>query len=285
MPEYDKSLTEYINDLKSEDSKTRINAAIILGEWGNDRAVTPLIMALSHPDENTRRESVHALKEICNRRSIEPLLMLLKEEPTAEVKSEIAYALGSFTKYDFEIENLIDALEDEHPLVRQNAAFALGKTRRRKAVKYLIALLKKDENIKVQEMVIWALGEIKDKRAVPVLLKALSDERISIRKNAAYALGLFKEKSAINLLKNQLTKPGEAKEAAWALNRMLSDKEIKNVLKKAFQKVYRDKQGEDCVEICRVLINKDKDTAKKFIQDMLDDMDFAKYHRDLKYLY
>ncbi|NHJ47788.1 MAG: HEAT repeat domain-containing protein [Asgard group archaeon] len=285
MPDYEKSLTEYIKDLKSDDSKIRIKAAIILGEWGNDRAVTPLIAALSHPDENLRRESVHALKEICNRRSIEPLLDLLKTEPTAEVKSEIAYALGFFSKYTVEIDNLIDALSDEHPLVRQNAAFALGKIRRRKSVKKLISLLEKDTSIKVQEMVIWALGEIKDKRAVPVLLKAMKDDQISIRKNAAYALGLFKEKTAINLLKAQLTRPGEAKEAAWALNRILSDKETKSVLRKAFQKMFRDKQGEDCVEICRVLINKDKETTQRYINDMLDDMDFAPFHRDLKYLY
>jgi HEAT repeat protein len=285
LTEYDKQLKDYINDLNSDDSKTRLNAAIILGEWGNDRAVTPLIKALSHPDVNLRREAAHALKEIGNRRAIEPLLLLLKKEPTAEVRAEVAYVLGFFAKYNFEITYLIEALTDEHPLVRQNAAFSLGKTKRRKASKYLLGLLDKEDSIKVREMAIWALGEIKDKRAIPKLLVALEDEELSIRKNAAYVLGLFKEKTAVNLLKKQLLRPGETKEAAWALNQILDDKKVISLLKDAYRKLYKDKSAEDCVEVCRILINIDKETAQKYVNDMLEDVDFTEFHTDLKYLY
>ena len=74
MTEHEKTLTEYINELESDDPNVRIEAAVALGDWGNDRAVTPLIEALFHPDENMRRASARALKEISNRRSVETSL-------------------------------------------------------------------------------------------------------------------------------------------------------------------------------------------------------------------
>jgi len=64
MSEHEKTLTEYIHELESEDANVRIEAAVALGDWGNDRAVTPHIEALLHPAENLRRTAARAVKEI-----------------------------------------------------------------------------------------------------------------------------------------------------------------------------------------------------------------------------
>ena len=122
---HDKTLTEYFEDLKAEDPDTRIEAAIALGEWGNDRAVSPLLEALKHEDEDLRREAARALKEIGNKRAFNPLLKQLAKDSCVEVRAEIAFDLG-YLKVDAALDTLIKTLEDEHHLVRQNAAYALG---------------------------------------------------------------------------------------------------------------------------------------------------------------
>jgi HEAT repeat protein len=285
MSEHEKTLTEYIKELESEDPNVRIEAAVALGDWGNDRAVTPLIDILFHPDENTRRASARALKEISNRRSVEPLITVLLDDTSAEVRAEAAFALGYFTRLTFEIDGLLSALKDEHYLVRQNVAFALGRIKRRKAVKSLIEALQSDDNFHVREMAAWALGEIRDKRATEVLISALNDVRLSVRKNAAYALGRIQDSTAANALKLQIVKEGEAKDASWALSKILKKRDAISTLKDAYKKTRKENLIDDCIEICRTLFNLDSRTAEKFLKEMLEDETLAEYYDTIKSVY
>ncbi|MBN1328959.1 MAG: HEAT repeat domain-containing protein [Candidatus Heimdallarchaeota archaeon] len=282
MSNIEKTLIEYFTDLKSDDSKIRLAAATILGEWGNDRAVNPLHEALIHKDENLRRESARALKEICNKRSIEPLLERVIKDTSAEVRAEAAYALGFFKKYSPEVDPLILALEDSHYLVRQNAVFALGKIARRKSTIPLMNTLVKDENVNVREMVAWALGEINDKRAVPILVKSLDDSQLIVRKNAAFALGRLQDVSTIDPLKKHLLRENESKECAWALSRLLKKRAAIDVLKDAFKKMRKDGYIEDCIEIYKIINQLDKKIAESFIKDMLVDSHFSNYYEEIK---
>jgi len=179
---------------------------------------------------------------------------------------------------------LILALEDPHHLVRQNAAFALGKIARRKSTKPLMDLLIKDENVNVREMIAWALGELNDKRAVPVLIKSLEDSRLIVRKNAAFALGRLQDTSAVEPLKKHLLREHESKESAWALSRLLKKRVAVVVLKDAFKKMKKDDYIEDCIEICRIFNQLDKETAESFIKEMLADNRFSNYHEEIKLL-
>ncbi|NHJ33521.1 MAG: HEAT repeat domain-containing protein [Asgard group archaeon] len=285
MSEHEKTLTEYINELESEDANVRIEAAVALGDWGNDRAVTPLIEALFHPDENLRRESARALKEISNRRSVEPLITVLLDDTSAEVRAEAAFALGYFTRLTFEIDGLLQALKDEHYLVRQNVAFALGRIKRRKAVKDIISILQNDENYHVREMAAWALGEIRDKRAIEALISAFNDERITVRKNAAYALGRIQDNAATEALKLQVVREGESKDASWALSKILKKKDALAVLKDAYKKMRKENLIDDCIEICRTLFNIDSRTAEKYLKEMSEDEDLSQYYEKIKSVY
>ncbi|MHA1220924.1 MAG: HEAT repeat domain-containing protein, partial [Candidatus Heimdallarchaeota archaeon] len=215
----------------------------------------------------------------------EPLLRLLQNDPSAEVRAEAAFALGYFKKYNIDIEPLVLALEDKHHLVKQNAAFALGKIARRKSVKPLIVALESNENANVREMVAWALGEIRDKRATHSLIQALTDSRLSVRKNAAYALGRLQDISAIEPLRKRLLFEGESKEVAWALSCLMKKRPTIALLKDAFRKTRRADLLVDSIEICRVLFEIDKKSAKALIKDMLSDNRYSLYVDELKSIY
>ncbi len=277
-----KTLTEYIRDLHSDETKVQIQAAIALGEWDNDRAVTPLIKALSAKNDDFRRETARALKEIGNKRAIKPLLDVIYNDPSPEVRAEAAYALGYFALSSKQVDVLIDSLNDEHYLVRQNIVFALGKIKRRKSVLPLLKLLVSEENYNVRELIAWSLGELKDKRAIQPLIIALSDTHIAVRKNAAFALGRLADSSATTALKNNLLRDGEAKENAWALSKILKKRSVVKLLKQSFKKKKKEKVYEDCVEICRVLFEIERKSAEKLIKEMLNEIDFAHYHDEIK---
>ena len=282
MSKHEKTLTEYIDELADDDSRIQIQAAIALGEWGNDRAVSPLIKALSSKNDDFRREIARALKEIGNKRAIEPLLDVVYNDPSPEVRAEAAYDLGYFELDSNEIDILLDSLTDDHYLVRQNIAFALGKSKRRRGVKPLLKILENEENYNVRELVVWALGEIKDKRAIEPLIKALDDKHIAVRKNAAYALGRIKDPSAVEALQQSLLRDGEAKETAWALSKIMKKRLVIKILNEAFKKKRKDKVFADCVDICRVLIELDRKSAQRAIEEMLNDQDFRQYHEEIK---
>ena len=282
LSDHDKTLTQYIDELKSDDQKIRIKAAIALGEWGNDRAVTPLIHSLIHENDDFRREAARALKEIGNRRAVEPLIELLLNDNSPEIRAEVAYCLGYFKDAKEEVDALISSLEDEHYLVRQNVAFALGKIKRRKATSPLIDVLKKDENYNVREIAAWALGELNDKRATPQLIIALNDQKVEVRRNAAYSLGRLEDQSAIEPLMNQLLRVGETKEPAWAITKILKKRQAVKILKDTFKRKKKDKLIEDCIDICRVLIDVDRNSANNMISELLNEQEFSQYHSELK---
>ncbi len=282
LSKYEKTLTEYIDELDSDETKVQIQAAIALGEWGNDRAVSPLIRALSAKNDDFRREAARALKEIGNKRAIEPLIDVVYNDPSPEVRAEAAFDLGYFSLSSKEADVLIESLNDKHYLVRQNIAFALGKIGRRKSVMPLIKLLKKEENYNVRELIAWALGELKDKRAIQPLILTLDDKHIAVRRNAAYALGRLGDLLAVKALKNNLLREGEAKEIAWALSKILMKRPAVKILKESYKKKRKDRIYGDCVEICRVLFEIDRNSAEDLIKEMLNDSDFALYQEDIK---
>lgn len=279
---HEKTLTEYIRELSSDEAKVQIQAAIALGEWGNDRAVSPLIKALSSKNDDFRREAARALKEIGNKRAITPLVNVVHNDPSPEVRAEAAYDLGYFVLSSKESDVLIESLNDEHYLVRQNIAFALGKIERKKSVMPLVKLLENEENYNVRELITWALGKLKDKRAIQPLILALNDKHIAVRRNAAYALGRLGDPSALNALKNSLLREGEAKEIAWALSKILKKRPAVKILKDSYKKKRKNRSFDDCVEICKVLFELDRTSAEELIKEMLNERDFVLYHEEIK---
>jgi HEAT repeat protein len=142
---------ESVQQLKSEDLIVRLHATKALGDTRDARAVEPLIANLK--DEKCGSTSANALAKI-GKPAVEPLVV---------------------------------ALKDNNPIVRRNAAVALGKIKDASAVNPLITALK-DENPIVRRNAAMALGEIKDTSAVEPLTAALKDDSPIVRKKAAIAL-------------------------------------------------------------------------------------------------
>lgn len=103
------------------------------------------------------------------------------------------------------VEQLIQALEDENMYVRTKATEALGHMRNSRAVESLIQALEDKEGI-VQRSAAKALGNIKDVRAVEPLIRALKDS--DVQAEAARVLGELGDARAIEPLVHTLKDRG-----------------------------------------------------------------------------
>jgi HEAT repeat protein len=86
------------------------------------------------------------------------------------------------------IPHLIQLLTDPCPLVRVSAAYALGRNPSPDAIEPLIAQLDLDWNGYVRKGIVWALGNCRDRRALPPLLRALRLDIAAVRLWAASSL-------------------------------------------------------------------------------------------------
>jgi HEAT repeat protein len=198
----------WLKELASDKSDVRRSAAFALGKLGDgsDETLAALAGALSHPREASVREAAaFALGEIASQhpravwqKTGEELRKRLHDDDKRVCRSA-AFALGSCAEQaQPALEDLTRVLaENASPLVRRNAAWALGRigkeARDRKAVDGLVkALARDDEDPLVLRDIAGALGEIGRPEAVPAarpLAKVLLSSRDpAVRKTALNAL-------------------------------------------------------------------------------------------------
>lgn len=84
---------------------------------------------------------------------------------------------------------LIQLLQDDCPLIRVSAAYALGRNPSPEAVEPLIVQLSLDFNGYVRKGVVWALGNCRDPRSLGPLVDALRTDIPAVRLWAASSLG------------------------------------------------------------------------------------------------
>ena len=85
------------------------------------------------------------------------------------------------------VDQLIEALQNESWQIRWDAAAALGETKDRRAVGPLTAALQ-DENSYVRMTAARSLGMIDDPRVIAPLIQALKDDSHGVQKNALLSL-------------------------------------------------------------------------------------------------
>ena len=93
------------------------------------------------------------------------------------------------------IEELLEELRSDNPKTREAAGITLHRIMNKKAVPVLIKALK---DMQVKGLAAWELGEIRDASAVSALIEALKDE--DMRCYAAEALGKIGDASAVSKL-------------------------------------------------------------------------------------
>lgn len=167
-------------DLMSDpDWVVRREAAITLGEMGDERSVEPLARALRDGDWQVREVAIEGLGQVGSP-AVETLLKLLRDW---EVRKYVIAALGKIRD-----ERVLDPLilqlrNDEFKDDAIDALVTLGEP----AVEKLIGALRdKDEN--VRKFAVLALGRIKSGEAIDPLITMLGDKDWFTRLTAAAAL-------------------------------------------------------------------------------------------------
>lgn len=168
-----------IDLLKDPDWVVRREAAITLGEMGDERCAEPLCRALYDGDWQVREVAIDALGQIGSP-AVEQLIKLLRDW---DVRKYAIIALGKIRD-----ERVLDPLmhqlrNEEFKEYATNALVEVGQP----AVPRLIDALKdKDDNVRKQAVL--ALGRIKQPEAIDPLIAMLTDNDWYTRLTAAAAL-------------------------------------------------------------------------------------------------
>lgn len=208
-------------DLKNKDWQVRKKAAYELGETKNPLAVKPLIFALGDEDYDVRTEAEKALVklrdfrvverlisalrrsrkylirkgaarvlgEIKDKRAYEPLVIAAVLDKNEEVRWAAEDALEKITMFEWEAEEImskdVSLFTNEKTEIKENQQ-QTPDIDVSQLVRIFEMLKNKDWRVRTEAAKI--LGEIKDKRALEPLIKALCDENSNVRFKARSAL-------------------------------------------------------------------------------------------------
>ncbi|MBI4762559.1 MAG: HEAT repeat domain-containing protein [Chloroflexota bacterium] len=165
------TLQELLNDLTSGDETRAENAVTALTALG-ERAIPSLLELTRSPDVDIRWWAVRALAQSPHCRT-EWLIPFLTEDPAPEIRQ--CAALGLAVKADESaIQPLVQALSDADGMVGSLAANALVKIGSA-AVPALIEVVKAGAQA-ARILALRALAEIKDQRAIPVMMKVMEED-------------------------------------------------------------------------------------------------------------
>ena len=195
-----KATAEFVLDaLKSADDEwTRWAFVHILGATAKKIAADAMLAELKHPSYVVRKRAANSLGGFKERRLVEPLIPILENKD--EMKSIRAAAIVSLgaLKDERAAAPLLAALSDENAEIRLQAAAALGNLKDAKAVAKLSEIVENPlEPDNVRAVAVASLGNIGDKTAEGVLIRALDIRVGNIAKNAMIALGKLESESAI----------------------------------------------------------------------------------------
>jgi len=181
--------------------KIRQNIAILL-----DAGIDSLEAAWAYildEDANVKTQSVAcwALGQIRDKRSVRILLKAL-ESKGKEICWEAAKSIGLIGSRHVVRPLIAILLKDEDLNRRMAAAYTLGQLQDTRAVVPLLRiLLNRKEKPALRGHVAEALAYIGDKRAVQSLIGTLKDPAVEVRFWSAFALGVLKDQRAIPQLK------------------------------------------------------------------------------------
>lgn len=168
-----------IDLLKDPDWVVRREAAITLGEMGDERCVEPLCKALYDGDWQVREVAVEALGQIGSP-AVEMLVKMVRDW---DVRKYVIIALGKIRDERVLDPLMVQLRSDEFKDDATNALVELGEPALERLVKAL-----KDKDEMVRKQAVLALGRIKHGGAVDPLIEMLADADWFTRLTAAAAL-------------------------------------------------------------------------------------------------
>jgi HEAT repeat protein len=161
--------------------------AQLLGKDGADF----LREAVRDDHQSVRTYALHALSsQLSEDNRYDILLSVIKHEDDDGVRQT---AIGNLSQEQAtKAEDvLLDVLKDGGPQSRRAAAYSLARVKSVKATRALIEAYANEDDPNVREAVISSLGQVQDRRAVPVLKRALRSKDARLRLAALNALARF----------------------------------------------------------------------------------------------
>jgi HEAT repeat protein len=168
-----------LNDLKSENSKRELGAHRILGILG-ERVIKYLVQMVKEAEDVRLREVVSSLLIELKDKAKWALLEELTPSVNYDEAQRILQVLASLQDEEI-LDHLSSPLTHPNPRVRAEVGKLLLKYGSEKAEKLLLQQLA-DESREVQNQAIKSLGELRSKRALPYLVKLLKVRDIGIKK-------------------------------------------------------------------------------------------------------
>ncbi len=205
-------LWQLASALKSKgNSQEAYSAVLELGRLADDKAADLLIAALGRKD-GVARSAARELGKMRHERAIAPLVALLGDPEVNQAAAEALLAFGPSA-----VGSLMEVLKTGNGDARAAAAFAMGELRDKRAVEPLVEVMQTDDVYAVRSAAATALGQIKDARAVWVLVATLQmrDETTPERQAALEQL-----RSATQLALRKIGDPLAAKSAAMTATKL-----------------------------------------------------------------
>ncbi|MER3422446.1 MAG: hypothetical protein C4293_03670 [Nitrospiraceae bacterium] len=218
------SLLKLLTDSSPDVRRT---AALSLGKIGAPEAIPALRQALSDPDSLVRQYSAWALGNLGEQARDQAGLVLvgLLRDPSPTVTSTAAEAIGAIGATESMVEFLVDSLQQGPVHTRHAAVKALALLEAPSSYPALVQALA-DPDAMVRQGAIAALGELSDRRAVPLIIdRLLHDPDSGVRSEAAYRLGILGDQRARSVLESvKVSDPNSIVKrwAGWAIEQLTS---------------------------------------------------------------
>ena len=199
---------------------------LIIG-WGCPNPdVEQYLRDLKSPNAVIRREAIHRVGELRIKEAVPDLINLLKED-SGEITAEIIEALGRIGD-SAAVKLLVARLNENNLLIREKTIEALGKIRDKRAVPPLASILEQKDSRSEGEVLtaIWALGNIGDKCAEPILNSLFKgDNNKYVRYNVEQALKKIPTTTAESVKITPAPQKGKMPQAKGTVEPSKSNKE------------------------------------------------------------
>ena len=190
--------------------------------------VEPLITVMMDSTDRLRGQACKILGVIRDKRAVEPMIELYWK---GQMRKDVVWSLGAIgDKRAFDV--LMDGLKNGDNKLKFHCIRSFEYLKDKRAVPVLIKMLQSKKEIDVPSLgvksikpyIALALGNIGDERAVPVLKKMLKHKDSYYRHTAAVALGKIRDKRALDALIS-LAEKGEL-DAIKAIGKIGGDRAI-----------------------------------------------------------
>ncbi|MFW9920363.1 MAG: HEAT repeat domain-containing protein [Candidatus Thorarchaeota archaeon] len=185
-------LDQIRSDFSAPEFQVRKKAIEAIDKYHLPSAIEPLIKALGDAHQYIRDKAIRAIDNIGVGAIVNTITAL--ENDDYRIRMGAAEALGRL-RFAQAAEPLLNALDDKNEIVRQNAAWALGKLYlnqemyveiKGKVIEALVRLMNSDDHLPARANAVLSLANLEDERAINWLFEAMNQPIKEFRLNASF---------------------------------------------------------------------------------------------------